>query len=94
MLNPASLTSINPGAARHAAVNCRFAVPTLFLKPPFWFEAERCPWACMQQPIPRVLETTDVCATCPGWERRSDEAEVWFEHAGERAAACVRTPRT
>jgi hypothetical protein len=57
----------NPG---HHASNCRWAVPTLFLPAPFWWDAENCPWACVRGSTPHVLETTEVCGTCPHWEAR------------------------
>ena len=66
----------NPG---HRASNCRWAVPTLFLRAPFWWDAERCPWACVRGSTPHVLETTDVCSTCPHWEARP-VAAVRVEH--------------
>ncbi len=57
------------GPRRHAA-NCRWATPTLFLRPPLWFEAERAPWTCLRDKRPRVLTTTEACAACPRWEPR------------------------
>jgi hypothetical protein len=53
-----------------SAGTCRWATPTLFLTAPFWFDAEECPWTCVHDPVPRVLSTTDPCATCPRWEPR------------------------
>jgi len=58
-----------PNVAHHAS-NCRWAVPTLFLSKPLWWEAEQCPWACVREPTPHVLQSTEVCATCPQWEAR------------------------
>ena len=52
------------------AANCRWAMPTLFLRPPLWLEAEDYPWSCVRDETPRVLSSTDVCATCPDWELR------------------------
>lgn len=52
----------------HHASTCRWAVPTLFLPAPFWWEADDRPWSCIRGAAPRVLETTEVCATCPYWE--------------------------
>jgi SAM-dependent methyltransferase len=54
-------------AARHAS-NCRWAMPTLFLPAPDWWDAEGCPWACVRDGVPRILDTTEVCADCPYWE--------------------------
>jgi hypothetical protein len=42
----------------------------LFFPAPFWFDAEVCPWSCLRDAAPRVLATTDLCATCPRWEPR------------------------
>jgi hypothetical protein len=48
----------------------------LFLRAPFWFEAENAPWACEREPTLRVLNTTDLCASCPHWEPRRSAGEV------------------
>jgi len=58
-------------SVEHHASTCRWAVPTLFLPAPFWWEAEDRPWACLREATPRVLETTEVCADCPYWEART-----------------------
>jgi hypothetical protein len=52
---------------RHAAT-CRWAVPTLLLPAPFWFEAERAPWGCVRGTTPRLLASTQSCADCAFWE--------------------------
>jgi SAM-dependent methyltransferase len=52
----------------HHASNCRWAMPALFLPAPYWWDAERCPWACVGEAVPRILETTEVCTDCPYWE--------------------------
>jgi hypothetical protein len=52
----------------HHAGNCRWAAPTLLLPAPYWWNAEDCPWACVREAVPSVLETTEVCAHCPRWE--------------------------
>ena len=54
-------------ASRNAAT-CLWAVPTLFLRAPFWFEAENAPWCVLSEPALRVMNTTDPCASCPHWE--------------------------
>jgi hypothetical protein len=59
---------------KHCAATCRWATPTLFLPPPFWFEAEDSPWACVRGGTPRILTTTDRCAHCPHWEARAQTA--------------------
>ena len=51
-----------------SAATCRWAVPTLFLPPPIWMGAWDTPWTCLRNARPRMLETTDVCASCPRWE--------------------------
>jgi 2,3-bisphosphoglycerate-dependent phosphoglycerate mutase len=58
------------GYAEHHASTCRWAVPTLFVPVPFWWEAEDRPWTCVRG-APRTLETTEVCADCPYWEPRT-----------------------
>ena len=57
-----------------SAAGCRWATPTLFLAAPYWFEAEDSPWACVRDAAPRVLTTTDACASCPRWEPRPTAA--------------------
>jgi SAM-dependent methyltransferase len=53
------------GNLAHHASNCRWAVPTVSLPAPYWWDAERCPWACVREGAPRILETTEVCSDCP-----------------------------
>lgn len=53
---------------RRSASNCRWAMPTLFLPAPLWFDAESCPWSCRRDAVPRVVSSTDRCATCARWE--------------------------
>jgi hypothetical protein len=55
------------GYAEHHASSCQWAVPTVFLPAPFWWESEDRPWACVRTGTPRTLETTEVCADCPYW---------------------------
>ena len=62
--------------AKRSAPTCRWAVPTLFLRTPFWFEAENAPWACMREPALRVLNTTDLCASCSRWEPRRSTGDI------------------
>jgi hypothetical protein len=57
-----------PAYVAHHASNCRWATPTLFLADPYWWDAEGCPWACVRERVPRVLENTEVCTDCPHWE--------------------------
>jgi hypothetical protein len=52
----------------HHASTCRWAVPTIFLPAPFWWQAEDRPWACVRGETPRLLETTEACAECPHWD--------------------------
>jgi hypothetical protein len=56
------------------AATCRWATPTLFLTAPYWWEAERAPWACLRDGTPRILTTTEECADCPRWEPRKNAA--------------------
>ena len=53
-----------------SAAMCRWATPTLFVPPPDWLEAERCPWTCVRDAGPVALVTTVACASCPRWELR------------------------
>lgn len=62
-----------PIRGKRNASNCRWATPTLFLRAPFWFDAETCPWTCLRDSVPRLLNTTDCCGTCPRWESRTRE---------------------
>lgn len=57
---------------KHNATNCRWATPTLFLPVPLWLDAWDCPWACTRDTTPRILDTTDVCASCSRWESQPD----------------------
>jgi hypothetical protein len=61
--------------ASRSAATCRWAVPTLFLRAPFWFEAENAPWACVRETASRVLDTTNLCASCPHWEPRRNSGD-------------------
>jgi hypothetical protein len=62
-------TTIGPPAhVAHHASNCRWAMPSLFLPAPYWWNAEGYPWACVRDGVPRILDTTEVCADCPYWE--------------------------
>ncbi len=54
--------------AHHGIDSCRWARPTLFLPYPLWLEAENTPWTCVRPMPPKLLETTDVCRTCPNVE--------------------------
>jgi hypothetical protein len=69
----------------HHASNCRWAVPTLFLGRFLWLSAEDYPWTCLRATTPRVLVTTDECATCPAWEPKP--AEQATERSEERSTA-------
>lgn len=60
--------------ARRRAATCRWAVATLFLPAPIWFESENAPWTCQRDSAPRVLSTTDVCAICHRWQPRPSGA--------------------
>ena len=60
---------------KQRAINCRWATSTLFVEAPFWFAAEDFPWVCVRDGTPRVLQTTESCATCWRWEP-SAHAEV------------------
>jgi hypothetical protein len=62
----------------HCASTCRWALPTLFIRAPFWWVAEDCPWACIIGGTPRLLETTGGCATCARWEPHTGErVRLW-----------------
>jgi hypothetical protein len=76
---------------QRSAVTCRWATLTLFLPAPFWFDAEACPWSCLRDAAPRVLATTDPCATCPRWEQRAPVAET-PDQKRETTASEAATP--
>ncbi len=67
---------------KHDATTCRWAAPTLFLPRPLWFGAWDAPWACTRESVPHILDTTDVCATCPYWESGPPSTHV-EHHRGE-----------
>jgi hypothetical protein len=71
------------GPESHGASTCRWAAPTVFLGAPFWFEAEQTPWTCVHDARPRLLHTTECCATCARWERELAPAS---ESTDSRAA--------
>jgi len=60
-------------AGHHAAVTCRFAIPTLFFPRPVWFEAWDTPWTCTYRDDPHPIKTTDGCAACRNWEPKPAE---------------------
>ena len=64
-----TLVANDPNPAHHAA-NCRWGALTTDLEAPFWWDAERYPWACIRETTPRLLETTEVCRTCVHWAPR------------------------
>jgi hypothetical protein len=51
--------------ARRCASTCRWGTPTLFLDVPLWLDSESCPWACVRDPTPRVLATTEIMCDLP-----------------------------
>lgn len=68
-----------------SASTCRWAMPTLFLQAPFWFESEHAPWTCLRDAAPQVLTSTEPCALCPRWEPRPSTAgaeSLDHDHAG------------
>ena len=66
-----ALESLVPAIHATGAAGCRWSMPTLFLKTPYWLEAETSPWACVRETEPRLLSTTDACAICSFWEPRA-----------------------
>ncbi len=62
-----------PTAGYHAAVTCRWAVPTLYLERPLWIAAWDTPWTCTYREDPAAIETTDRCADCRAWEPKPEE---------------------
>lgn len=61
---------------RHGATNCQWATPTLLLQPPLWLEASGRPWSCLRDAGPFILDTTEICATCPRWEPQRQSGHV------------------
>ena len=88
---------MNPVAERpipmqRSASNCRWSAPTLFLPAPFWFDAEACPWSCLRDAAPRLLSTTDPCATCPRWEPREIAPQQSPDQRQAEAGAAAAGP--
>jgi hypothetical protein len=54
-------------SSKHTST-CRWAIPTLFLNPPIWLYAWDASWTCVHDGEPRVLGSTECCATCGLWE--------------------------
>jgi hypothetical protein len=77
-----------PIRTKRSAGSCGWAMPTLFLPAPFWFEAESCPWTCMRDSVPRVLSTTDRCATCLYWKPRQDAPPASTLHPERAGSVC------
>ena len=50
-----------------AVHTCKWAVPTLFLPWPLWYDASAYEWSCTRGPQPRGLAQPAVCSTCYGW---------------------------
>jgi hypothetical protein len=75
-----------------SANNCRWATPTLFLTAPLWCEGETSPWACLSDLTPRVLATTDPCATCPRWEPRETASAKSSDQRQAEAAGTAAVP--
>jgi hypothetical protein len=46
---------------------------------PTWLSAEDYPWCCVRSGQPRLLETTEACRECPGWQRRDKPGAAWAD---------------
>jgi hypothetical protein len=57
-------------AERHDVQHCRWAEPTLFLQNPLWTAAEKYPWSCHADGVPRPVEDTHLCTVCGRWAAR------------------------
>lgn len=53
-----------------SVVSCRWARQTLSLPYPLWLDSEEYPWSCVRRGSPRLLDDTEICRDCPGWEPR------------------------
>jgi hypothetical protein len=56
----------------HAPSTCRWAEPTLFAEPPLWLYANDCSWTCSSGDKPRLLQTANICCSCPQWTERGE----------------------
>lgn len=63
---------------------CRWAEPTLFQENPHWTAAEEYPWSCKADGDPRVVENTEVCATCGRWAPRGPQLATATVDPAER----------
>jgi hypothetical protein len=72
--------------AAQAVSTCRWAIPTLFLPWPLWFDASNNEWSCTRGERPRGLQDPSRCRICKGWEaaRRSPECHQ-DDHLGSIA---------
>jgi hypothetical protein len=70
--------SFSAGESGSAKTTTRFSGPQMCR---LWWEAEQCPWACAWEPTPDVLQSAEVCATCPHWEPRliTTKEVVWLD---------------
>ena len=46
---------------------CRWAIPTLFLPWPLWFDATAFEWSCTKGVEPRGIPQPLSCTRCEGW---------------------------
>ena len=53
--------------AAQAVSTCKWAIPTLFLPWPLWYDASSSEWSCTRGREPRGLPDPGVCATCARW---------------------------
>ena len=55
---------------RHTPQSCHWSVPTLFMPHPYWLSAWDSSWHCWNDRAIWILDSTDVCVTCPLWRPR------------------------
>jgi hypothetical protein len=71
-----------------AVQTCRWAMPTLFLPWPLWYDASAHEWSCTRGAKPRGLMDPVSCTTCRQWapaERRTDCGCHQDDHLGSIA---------
>jgi hypothetical protein len=51
----------------HAVQTCKWAIPTMFLPWPLWYDASEQDWSCTLGPAPRGVPDPTCCAACRNW---------------------------
>lgn len=65
-----------------AVQTCKWAVPTLFLPWPLWYDAAVQHWSCTREPAPRGLPDPACCARCARWAAAGQHNDPHEAHLG------------